>query len=282
MRMLYHLAKRFVAGESQDEMLPRLLPLQRQGLRATVAFVGEHVHSRAEAEAALHEYLLLLQALRAYGLDCDISLKLSQLGLDVDPALAREALQRVAAAAHQASGCVEVDMEDSASTTITLQMVAEIHRQIPAVRAVVQAMLRRTPDDLAALCAQRIPVRLVKGAYKESAQVAYHAMPEIRRQFLTLAETLFQHGTNPAFGTHDESLIAQLKTMAQRFGKTAADFEFQMLFGIRTTVQEQLARDGWRVRIYTPYGQAWMPYFLRRLRERKENVWFVVKNLFRA
>lgn len=282
MRMLYHLAKRFVAGESQDEMLPRLLPLQRQGLLATVAFVGEHVHSRAEAEAALREYLLLLQALRAHGLDCDISLKLSQLGLDVDASMAREALLRIAAAAHQAGGCVEVDMEDSASTTATLQMVAEIHHQIPAVRAVVQAMLRRTPDDLASLCAQKLPVRLVKGAYKESAHVAYQSMPEIQRHFLALAETLFQHGTNPAFGTHDESLIAQLKTMARQFGKSAVDFEFQMLFGIRTTVQEQLARDGWRVRIYTPYGQAWMPYFIRRLRERKENVWFVVKNLFRG
>ncbi len=282
MRVLYHLAKRFIAGESQEQMLPRLLPLSRSGLQTTVAFVGEHVYAREEADAAAHEYLLLLQELRTRGFECDISLKLTQLGLDVDPQLAHDNLLRIATAAHQVGGCVEVDMEGSDCTDATLRIVQEVSRQVPALRAVVQAMLRRTREDVAVLCAQDIPIRLVKGAYKESATAAFQSMREIRNEFLWLTEYLFQHSRDPAIGTHDEYLIEQTKAIAQRCGKSAQDFEFQFLFGIRVGLQEQLRHEGWRVRIYTPYGQAWMPYFLRRLRERKENVWFVMKNLFRG
>lgn len=281
MSLLYPLAKRFVAGESRDALVRRMALLTERGLCTTVAFVGEHVRARTDADATVREYLELLHALHQHGFECDISVKLTQLGLEIDHELAQAHLQRIATAAHAVGGRVEVDMEESVHVAATVAIVTAVHQAVPVVRAVVQAMLRRTPNDVTALCAAQIPVRLVKGAYKETANVAYQTTPEIRHQFSQLMEQLFETGVHPAIGTHDEQLIAQAQVLARRYGKTARDFEFQMLLGIRSSRQEALHHAGWSVRIYTPYGRAWRPYFSRRLRERKENLWFVMRHLFR-
>lgn len=281
MRLLYPLARRFIAGESLDEALPKVTALASCGFAVTLDLLGESVAGRTAAEAAVREYLLLLQALHAQGVECNISIKLTQLGLDIDPGLAREHLLRIVSEAARVGGFVRVDMEGSRYTGVTLDLVRQVHRQIPCVGAVIQAMLRRSPEDIATLCAEGIRVRLVKGAYKEPADVAWQRKPEVDAQFRTLAGYLLRHGAFPAIATHDASLIAEVQRLAQQDGATREVFEFQMLYGIGADLQEQLRREGWRVRLYIPYGDAWKAYVLRRLRERKENVWFVVKNLFR-
>ena len=281
MRVFYHFAKRFIAGESVEEMLPKVQKLVAEGFSTSIDLLGENVNSREKAEAATRDYLLLLQALHAHGLECNISVKLTNLGYDIDPQFARQNLARLVAEAKRLDGFVRVDMEGSAYTNATLELVAEVHRQIPAIGTVVQAMLRRTPSDVAQLCSESVRVRLVKWAYKESADIAHQAMPQIRQQFQVLVEKLLLSGNYPAIATHDEALITYTKELAKKLNIAPDAFEFQMLYGIRTSLQEQLRQEGWRVRVYVPYGSSWFAYVMRRMRERKENVWFVVKNLFR-
>lgn len=281
MRLLYPFAKRFIAGESLDEALPKVAALAARGFAVTLDLLGESVANREAAAGAVREYVLLLQALQARGLECNISIKLTQLGLDIDPGLTREHLLCIVAEAARVGGFVRVDMEGSRYTGATLDLVRQVHRQIPCVGAVIQAMLRRSADDIAALCAEGIRVRLVKGAYKEPADVAWQRKPEVDAQFRTLAESLLRHGVAPAIATHDAAIIADLQARVAGNGVARDTFEFQMLYGIRADLQERLRADGWRLRLYIPYGAAWKAYVLRRLRERKENVWFVVKNLFR-
>jgi proline dehydrogenase len=281
MSLLYQFAKRFVAGETLEEMLPKVQALAAEGFAITADLLGESVDTREATETAAREYLLLLQALTDAGLEPHISIKLSQLGLTFDRDLARAHLLRIVSEAHRLNGYVCVDMEGSDHTGATLALVAEVHRQVPCIGTVLQSMLRRTPQDLDALLAEGIPLRLVKGAYKEPAAVAYQRTSEICEQFQVLAIRLLERGRKPAIGTHDEELIRAVQHAMDQLDMAKEAFEFQFLYGIRRDLQEELLADGWRVRLYVPYGNAWAPYFYRRLRERKENVWFVMKNLFR-
>ncbi|MBI2343921.1 MAG: proline dehydrogenase family protein [Deltaproteobacteria bacterium] len=281
MRVFYHFAKRFIAGESLEEMLPKATALREAHFETILDLLGENVARPEDAAQATDEYLHLLQALHAQGLSCTIAVKLTQLGLDIDQHLAQENLICLAAEAKRLGGFVEVDMEGSAYTRATLEVVTRTHQHIPTVGVALQAMLRRSAGDLTALLAERIRVRLVKGAYKEDREIAYQRREDVCEAFLRLAEMLLRDGAMPAIGTHDEALIGRVKQLAEQYGRSRDDFEFQLLYGVRPSVQQTLRDDGWRVRLYLPYGNAWMPYVMRRLRERKENVWFVVKNMFR-
>jgi proline dehydrogenase len=278
--VLYHLAKRFIAGESIEVALPKVQLLAANGFLTTLDCLGENIKDVSGTDAATSEYLLLLRALHEHGLDCNISVKLSQLGLAMKPQLARDHLMRIVGEAKRLGGFVEIDMEGSEHTSATLEIVAEVHRQIPAIGVAIQAMLRRSKIDIASLCAERVRVRLVKGAYKENRRAALQRSQEIQDQFILLMEQLLREGNCPAIATHDEYLIETTKTMAQRFGLKPDAFEFQMLYGVRPRLQESLRAEGWRTRIYVPYGNAWTHYLWRRLRERKENVWFVMKSMF--
>lgn len=280
--MFYYLAKRFIAGEDFSATVPNLEALSSAGFALTVDLLGESVDTREAAIAATNEYLMLIEQLAERGIDCHISIKLTQLGLDIDEALARDQLFRLAVHAHERGGFVRVDMEGSDYTGQTLQIVGEVHRQVPCVGTVLQSMLHRSKEDLEALCAERVPVRLVKGAYKESAEYALQKRQDICANFLRLSHMLLASGNAAAIATHDPEVIAAVQQQAVELGLARDQVEFQFLYGVRRDLQQQILREGWKVRIYTPYGDAWMPYVMRRMRERKENVWFVVKNLFQG
>lgn len=281
MRWLFPFAKRFIAGQSLDEAFQTITTIAQQGFRITLDHLGENVTDRGMAAAATRDYLLTLQALAARGCECNLSIKLTQIGLDIDEALCREHLHRIVAEAARLKGFVRVDMEGSAYTERTLALVRLAHRELPNVGAVVQAMLRRAPHDLERLLAAGVPIRLVKGAYKEPAAIALPDKRAVDRQFVALMERLLAASGYHAIATHDAAIIAQAQAFVKSRGFTADRFEFQMLLGIRESFQHRLLADGWRVRIYIPYGAAWFPYVMRRIRERKENLWFVVKNLLR-
>ncbi|MBI2346825.1 MAG: proline dehydrogenase family protein [Deltaproteobacteria bacterium] len=280
--ILFPLARRFIAGQSLEGAFPKVLAIAGNGFRITLDCLGENVTDRGMVEGAARDYLLALQALAARGLDCNISIKLTQIGLDIDEELCREQLHRITAEAARLKGFVRVDMEGSAYTERTLKLVQEVHRQLPCVGAVIQAMLKRSPLDVDLFIAAGIPVRLVKGAYKEPATIALADKRAVDRQFIELMERLLADDGYHAIATHDAPIIAHAKAIAKARGLAPDRFEFQMLLGIRESLQQQLLAEGWRVRVYIPYGSAWLPYVLRRVRERKENLWFVLKNVLKG
>lgn len=281
MHLLFPFAKRFIAGERLDQAVAKASRLAAQGFRVTLDHLGENVADRAMARVATEEYLTGLQALHAHRLDCNISIKLTQIGLDIDRTFCRDNLRRIVQTAAPLQGFVRVDMEGSAYTEATLDLVSDVHHALPHVGVVIQAMLRRSRADIERLIAERIPVRLVKGAYNEPAAIAYRDRREVERQFAELLERLLPSGVRTAVATHDATLIDRAKAIAKAHRLGSSDFEFQMLLGVRESLQRQLVAEGRRVRVYMPYGAAWLPYVVRRLRERKENCWFVVRNLFR-
>jgi proline dehydrogenase len=275
---------RFVAGESLDEALGALERLRAAGLRTTVDVLGEAVMSVADAETAAAEYLDVLDALAARGLDRNVSVKLSQMGLGVDEAACRRNVSRILerAAAHDAF--VRIDMEDHETTDATLALWREL-RPLNAGRGdsgvVIQAALRRSPSDVDALVAEGARIRLCKGAYVEPASVAYPDKVDVDAAYERLMERLFVEGTFPAIATHDERLIGRAIVFARERGIAADRFEFQMLYGVRRDLQERLVRAGYGVRVYVPFGTQWYPYFMRRLAERPANVAFVLRSVLR-
>lgn len=274
-------AKRFAAGTTLAEAIEVVKRLEDQGFRTTLDHLGESVQSRDEAIRATEKYIVILKALKEKNLDTFVSVKLTQLGLDIDRELCVSNLKRIVEAAEKAKGFVRVDMEGSDETTATLEIIKELktNRSVP-LGAVLQAMLLRTPDDVMELMKREIPIRLCKGAYKEPAEIALQDMVEIRREFLSLAKRLMTAGGPPAIATHDIWLIDRVKAFAEKQGIDRTHFEFQMLYGIRRRLQRKIRDDGYAIRIYVPFGRAWLPYMWRRLRERKENMFFFVKHLF--
>jgi len=271
--------RRFVAGETLPDALRALERLRGRGLATTVDALGESVTSAEEARAAADRYLEVIDALAARGLDRNVSLKLTQMGLDVDPILCRENVRRIAARAAEVDAFVRVDMEDHTRTDATLDLVRDLHRDHPNVGVVIQAYLRRSGEDVAALCGEGIRVRLCKGAYDEPPQVAFATRAEVNASFRALLEKLLRDGQAPAFATHDEHMIEHARTAARAMGIEPSRFEFQMLYGVRRDLQERLARDGYGVRVYVPFGTDWYPYFMRRLGERPANVLFLVASI---
>jgi proline dehydrogenase len=278
------LVARFVAGETLDEALGVLERLRAAGLRTTVDVLGESVESAAAARTAAGTYVDVLDALAARGLDGNVSLKLTQMGLDVDPGLARENVERIVTRAAIHGAFVRIDMEDHSRTDATLDLwraVRPFNRASGDTGVVIQAALRRSASDLEAIVAEQGRVRLCKGAYKEPESVAFVDRAEVDQAYGALMETLLREGTFPAIATHDERLIRRAIRFAREAGIVRDRFEFQMLYGVRRDLQEQLSRAGYGVRVYVPFGTEWYPYFMRRLAERPANVAFVLRSVLR-
>jgi proline dehydrogenase len=275
-------AHRFIAGDTVADAIAAARTVQQRGMLVSLDLLGESVRTVAEADAATRGYLEVIDAALAAGVDRNLSLKLTQLGLDVDRATAVDNLRRVLHAAGQHDFFVRIDMENSPYTEVTLDIFETVwNLGLRNVGVVIQSMLRRSVDDVRRIDRLGGRIRLVKGAYKEPRQIAYQAKSEVDAAFLRLMEELLEHGTYPAIATHDPAMISATKARAAALGLAPDRFEFQMLYGVRRDLQSQLVQAGYRVRVYIPFGREWFPYFMRRLGERPANVVFVVKSLLR-
>jgi proline dehydrogenase len=271
-------ARRFIAGETVEEAIAAAREVEARGLMQTLDFLGESVGSLAEAEVASRDYVKVMDAVVAAGIGRNLSLKLTQLGLDVDRASAVDNLRRVLE--HGAGFFVRIDMENSPYTETTLQIFETLWEQgYKQIGVVLQADLRRTAADAERIVALGARIRLVKGAYREPASIAFPRKADVDAEFKRLTEYLLLNANYPAIATHDPAMIAHARQTARDHQIPADRFEFQMLYGIRRDLQEQLTRDGYRVRVYIPFGQQWFPYFMRRLGERPANIGFVVRGV---
>jgi proline dehydrogenase len=273
-------ASRFVAGERPQDAVRVGERLQSKGIKATFDKLGEDVHDQeaaARATAAACELLRLIPP----RIERNISIKMSSMGQQISRELCLENVAKILDVARETGGFVRLDMEGSALTEGTLSIFHELRKRYDNVGIVLQAYLHRTPDDVKEAIRRNDRVRLCKGAYKEPAAVAIQDMAEIRKAFTGCAQELLSKGTYPAIATHDEALVSGTIEFTRAQAIAASRFEFQMLYGLRPRRWEELVAAGFGVRIYVPFGTHWIPYFYRRLRERKENVLFVLKNLFR-
>ena len=280
------ISARFVAGTQVADVLRATCAVNQSGLSVSIDNLGENVSNAEEARASAHLYRQLLDEISARKLNANISLKLTHMGLDVNENLARELAGGLVAKAASSNprNFVRVDMEGSAYTQRTLDFVYELHR-IPGnqgcVGAVIQSYMRRAESDIEKLLSRGIRIRLCKGAYKEPPEIAFQAKSEVDANYVKLMKILMKSGIYHGLATHDERIINKAKSFATRENIPRDAFEFQMLYGIRRDLQRRLAREGWRMRVYIPFGTAWYPYFMRRLAERPANVLFVAKNLLR-
>ncbi|GAC1461386.1 MAG: proline dehydrogenase PutB [Ktedonobacterales bacterium] len=275
-------ARRFVAGETLDEAMDVTRMLNARGISVSLDHLGENVFDAAEAQATAAEYVATLDRIHTERLEANISIKLTALGLDVDPVLCRANVAHVLCRARQHGIFVRVDMEGSAYTQRTLDLVADLRREYDNVGTVVHSYLYRTPEDVEALIASQTRVRLVKGAYLEPPTIAYSRKSDVDEQYVRLMYRLLEDGTYPAIATHDERIIIAARQFATERGIARARFEFQMLYGIRRDLQERLAGAGYNVRVYVPYGTQWYPYLTRRMAERPANLMFIVGNTLRG
>jgi proline dehydrogenase len=279
MRALTFLAKRFVAGDEIGDAIKAVRALNDVGIKATLDNLGEDSLDRAHALAAADENLLMLRRIADTGVDSNISLKLTQLGLSFDEGLARESLIKIAEEAARLDNFVRIDMEGSAWTQKTLDLFYSLHLKHPNLGIVLQAYLRRTEQDCRDAAARGARVRLCKGAYKEPAEVAFPMKEEVNANYDKCAAILAK-APIPAIATHDDARIEAALAAFDAAGLVKTDYELQMLYGLRAKRWRELREKGHVVRIYVPYGTHWFPYFYRRVRERKENLLFVLRNLF--
>jgi proline dehydrogenase len=275
------LAHRFVAGDRLDDALRACRRVNSEGITATLDYLGEHVHTLEEAAKCRDAYLATLRAILDNRIDSNVSLKLTQFGVDLSEELCRANVGDLVKCAAEAGSFVRVDMESSDYTDRTLSLVEELHEQHGACGTVIQAYLYRSAKDIERLCAKGIRVRLCKGAYLEPPSVAFPDKRDVDRNYLDLARVLLASGTYPAIATHDEAIIREIIAHCTKSSISADRFEFQMLYGIRRDLQRKLVTEGYRLRLYIPYGEAWYPYFMRRLAERPANLIFLARNLFR-
>jgi proline dehydrogenase len=272
--------RRFIAGETIEEAIAVARSVQAQGLALTLNHLGEHVTTTAQAEAATRTYLAIVDAVVASGVERNLSLKLTQLGLNLDRASAIDRLRQILDRAEPAGFFVRIDMENSPCIDATLQVAETMWRQgYRGIGVVLQSALFRSEKDLARINALGGRVRLVKGAYREPSSVAYQKKSDVDAAYLRMTRTLLLEGTGPAFATHDLAMIDAVRRWADDDGIAPDRFEFQMLYGIRRDLQRALVRDGYRVRVYIPFGHEWFPYFMRRLGERPANVGFVIRGI---
>jgi proline dehydrogenase len=273
---------RFIAGENIDDAITAILELNHAGMTATFDHLGESTTSRAEAESDVREYLRVLDRIEATGVNSNVSVKLTQLGLDIDEDYCLQNTRRIVEAAKRHGNFVRIDMEDSSKTDATLRVFKQLYCDYGNVGIVLQAYLYRAEKDIDDALAMGARIRLCKGAYKEPEEVAFPKKSDVDANFVRLMKKLLKSGVYHGIATHDENMIAATREFAAGEGVSRDAFEFQMLYGIRRDLQSKLARDGYRLRIYVPYGEYWYPYFMRRLAERPANVWFVLKNLFKG
>ena len=275
------LTSRFVAGHSIDQEIKVIQRLARDGVLATVDYLGEHVKSVEEAARTRDTYISILDGVASLQVGATISIKLTQFGLAISTDLCRENVDPLAARAKQLGTTVEIDMESSDYVDRTLQIVSGMHARHGSVRAVIQAYLYRSEKDIDCLCRERVPIRLCKGAYKEPAGVAFQKKSEVNANYIRLMHKILEDGAGPAIATHDENMVTEALSTVKARNLTPDRFEFQMLYGIRRDLQRRIVENGYRLRLYVPYGDAWYPYFMRRLAERPANVMFLVRNFFR-
>ena len=275
------LSSRFVAGETLDQALAVARKLNAEGITVTLDHLGESVSTLEEAAEARDVYLRTLNAIHANGIQGNVSLKLTQFGLDLsyDQCLAN--VDQLVRRAAELGSFVRVDMESSRYTDRTLDLVHTLHARFGAVGVVIQCYLYRSQADIEKLCAAKIRVRLCKGAYLEPAAVAFPRKSDVDKSYLELTRYLLTNGVYPALATHDEAVIRHICRFVADRQIPLDSFEFQMLYGIRRDVQRRLVAGGYRVRLYVPFGKAWYPYYMRRLAERPANVFFMLRNLLR-
>jgi proline dehydrogenase len=275
---------RFVAAEQLEETLDAVLRLGRHGLLATLDYLGESVTERSLAEEAADQAVLLLRRIRERELDANVSVKLTQLGLNIDPAFCERLMTRILDEAERTGNFVRIDMEDSSVTQPTMDLFVKLLARYGKKRVglVLQAYLYRTKADRERLGVLGANLRIVKGAYKEPKEIAYPRKKEVDENYVRLVKRHLAQGAYTAVATHDERIIEQVKSFVRKHDIAKNRFEFQMLYGIATSLQLQLVREGFRVRVYTPFGEAWYPYFSRRIAERPANLWFVLKGMLRS
>ena len=276
------MAHRFVPGEDLAPAIEAARACNKAGMSVSLDHLGENVITREDAERARTEYTQALDRIAAEGVDGNVSLKLTHLGLDLGEEFCAEQLRMVTRRAQELGNFVRVDMESSAYTDGTLRMVKLARAESPAVGTVIQAYLYRSEEDIRELLGIGCRIRLVKGAYKEPSRIAFPAKRDVDANFIRLMKTLLQSGIYHALATHDPKMIEAATRFATEQKISQDNFEFQMLYGIRTDLQSSLVRQGYRVRVYIPFGQDWFPYFMRRLAERPANLIFFAKNFLRG
>lgn len=276
------LTRRFVAGQTLDDALRVSQKMNAERILVSLDHLGENVSSLKEAEGSLDYYLKALRGIADTKLQATVSVKLTQLGLDYSVDACLSNVGSLVSLANSIGTIVEIDMESSQYVDRTLQIVKRLHASGANIRAVIQAYLHRSEADIRELNRLRVPVRLCKGAYKEPPAVAFQQKREVDANYAKLMELLLNEGACPAIASHDENLIRQAFTIIRAKNLQPDRFEFQMLYGIRRDLQRELINLGFRLRLYVPYGDAWYPYFMRRLAERPANLWFITRNFFRA
>jgi len=278
------MSSRFVAGMEIGDALRVAEALNHQGMLVTLDSLGESVSSEVEAQSAAEIYHDLLNWIGAHKLNANISVKLTQMGLELSLELAGKIAESLATHAQATGNFVRIDMEDSSLTEVTLDIVRRLHARPElrdAIGIVIQAYLYRSQSDIEQLLSEGIRVRLCKGAYKEPPGVAFPAKADVDKNYIELSKLLLESPLYHGLATHDEAMVAAIKAFARERGIEPGRFEFQMLYGVRRDLQRSLVREGYNVRVYVPFGREWYPYFMRRLAERPANVLFLAKNFFR-
>jgi proline dehydrogenase len=283
-RLFKKLTTRFVAGETIDEAVAAIRDLNAEGCSASFDHLNESVTSPAEAEAEVREYLQILARIDETGIDSNVSIKLTQFGLELDPELAYKNARVIVADAARRGNFVRVDMEASSVTQITIDIFKRLRGEfgLNDVGIVLQSYLRRTYQDAQDLLKLPARIRICKGAYNEPPEVAFPDKKDTDENYIRVMQLLLSSGIYHGIATHDPKMIDATIDFAQRNGIGKEAFEFQMLYGVRRDLQRQLAKDGYNMRVYVPYGKHWYPYFMRRLAERPANIWFVLKNLLKG
>jgi proline dehydrogenase len=277
-----NISHRFVAGEALDEAVQVTRVLNSKSIQATLNLLGENVSDEKQARAATQDYMTTLDAIRQAGIDANISIKLTALGLDISQALCEENIYAILEHAQSDSIFVCIDMEDSNYTEQTVDITLHMHEQFEHVGTVIQSYLYRSMEDIERLIARDVRIRLVKGAYRESKAVAFQHKSEVDSNYVRLMTPLLAHGNFPAIATHDEAIIGAACKYVSDCDISKSAFEFQMLYGVRRDLQEQLVHQGYNVRVYVPYGSQWYPYLVRRMAERPANLMFVMGNVLRG
>jgi len=274
-------ANRFVAGETIREAIDKVRELNKQGLVCTLDHLGEFIYSVEEANESADYCIKTLEAIHTSGVNCNLSLKMTSLGLDISRDLCVDNMRRILDFAKKHGNIfVRIDMEDYAHNEVTLEILDELLEDYDNVGTVIQAYLYKSADDIEKLKDRKVNLRLVKGAYKESPEVAYPNKADVDENYKKIIKQHLLNGNYAAVATHDDNIIHFVKQLEKEYNIPRTQFEFQMLYGIRTQTQIDLAREGYKMRVYVPYGNDWYGYFMRRLAERPANVWFVLKGMF--
>lgn len=275
------LTRRFVAGQTLADVMRVAGELDQAGFLSSLDHLGENVTTVEEAEVSRQFFEQAQDAISKSGIPATISIKLTQLGLDLGDEICRRNVETLVRRAQAIGSRVEIDMESSEYVDRTLNIVQHFQQEYGCMRSVLQAYLFRTEDDAKRMCQHKVPIRLCKGAYKEPPSIAYPKKSDVDARYLQLAVLLLDEGAYPALATHDPRMIDGILAHVARTGRKPEEFEFQMLYGVRRDLQNMLVRQGFRVRLYVPYGDSWYPYFMRRLAERPANALFIARNLVR-